>query len=55
MVGALGRALRQIGVDTFILKGDYVDHDQCIRISQNEDRVVLTASKPLFTRVSFID
>lgn len=52
MIGSVGRKLREIGVDTFIMKGEFVDHDQCIRISQNDDRVVLTASKPLFIRVS---
>lgn len=50
MIGGIGRVLRQMGIDTIILKGDYVDHDECIRISQNEDRIILTASKPLFHR-----
>lgn len=53
MLGGIGRVLRQIGIDTIILKGDYVDHDECIRISQKQDRIILTASKPLFHRVSF--
>lgn len=52
MLGSIGRVLRQLGIDTIILKGESIDHDECIRISQNEDRVILTASKPLFTRVS---
>lgn len=41
-----------MGIDTIILKGEINDHDECIRISQNEDRVILTASRPLFIRVS---
>lgn len=52
MIGSVGRVLRQMGIDTIILKGELIDHDECIRISQNEDRVILTASKPLFARVS---
>lgn len=52
MLAGIGRILRQIGVDTIILKGDYIDHDECIRISQNQDRIILTSSKPLFHRVS---
>lgn len=52
MIGSVGRVLRQMGIDTIILKGEINDHDECIRISQNEDRVILTASRPLYTRVS---
>jgi uncharacterized protein with PIN domain len=50
MIGGIGRVLRQMGIDTIILKGNFLDHDECIRISQNEDRIILTASKPLFHR-----
>lgn len=52
MIGSLGKTLRQVGIDTIILKGDFIDHDQCIRYSQNEDRIILTGSKPLCIRVS---
>jgi uncharacterized protein with PIN domain len=53
MIGSIGRILRQVGIDTVILKGDYADHDECIKYSQKEDRVVLTGSKQLLVnRVS---
>lgn len=55
MIGGVGKILRQVGIDTRILKGDYVDHDECIKYSQNENRIILTASKPLCSRVSFVD
>ena len=47
MLGSIGKVLRQIGIDTWILKGDIADHDECIKYSQREDRIVLTASKQL--------
>lgn len=53
MIGSIGKMLRQVGIDTVILKGDYADHDQCIKFSQKEDRIILTASKQLMiNRVS---
>jgi uncharacterized protein with PIN domain len=53
MLGSIGRILRQVGIDVVILKGDYADHDECIKYSQKEDRVILTASKQLLiNRVS---
>ncbi|CRL04117.1 CLUMA_CG017229, isoform A [Clunio marinus] len=48
MIGSIGRLLRQIGVDTIILKGDSADHDECIKYSQRDDRIILTASQQLF-------
>jgi uncharacterized protein with PIN domain len=51
MIGSLGRVLRQVGIDTIILKGEFVDHDECVRYSQNENRIILTASKSLWIRV----
>lgn len=54
MIGGVGKILRQVGIDTRILKGDYVDHDECIKYSQNENRIILTASKPLCSRVSLL-
>lgn len=47
MLGSIGKTLRQIGIDTVILKGDIADHDECIKYSQREDRIVLTASRQL--------
>lgn len=55
MLGSLGMHLRQIGIDTVILKGDNVDHDQCIKYSQREDRVILTSSGHLVTKVCIVD
>jgi uncharacterized protein with PIN domain len=53
MLGSIGRILRQVGIDTVILKGDFSDHDECIKYSQREDRIILTASKQLLVnRVS---
>lgn len=55
MIGSIGRMLRQVGIDTVILKGDYADHDECVKFSQKDDRVILTASKQLLiNRVSQI-
>lgn len=47
MLGSLGRILRQVGCDTVIMRGTFVDHDECIRASMKDDRVILTASKQL--------
>lgn len=47
MIGSVGRILRQVGIDTVILKGDFADHDECIKLSQKEDRIILTASNQL--------
>lgn len=47
MLGSVGRILRQVGIDTVVLKGDFADPDECIKYSQREDRIVLTASKQL--------
>ncbi|KAG5683881.1 hypothetical protein PVAND_013142 [Polypedilum vanderplanki] len=49
MICGLGRILRQVGIDTIILKGD-VQYDECIKYSQNENRIILTASKSLSQR-----
>lgn len=48
MLGSVGRMLRQIGIDTVILKGDAADHDNCVKYSKRENRVILTSSKQLF-------
>jgi uncharacterized protein with PIN domain len=50
MVGSLGKLLRTIGIDTVILKGNYVDHDECIRLSMKDDRIILTGSKQLMSQ-----
>lgn len=53
MIGSVGKILRQVGIDTVILKGDYPDHDECIKYSRKEDRIILTSSKQLLiNRVS---
>lgn len=54
MLGSIGRMLRQVGIDTVILKSDLPDTDECIKFSQREDRIILTASKQLAARVSSI-
>lgn len=51
MIGSIGRVLRQIGIDTVILKGEPAEHDYCIKYSQKEDRIILTASKQLLSYV----
>lgn len=55
MLVSIGRLLRQVGIDTVILKSDLPpDTDECIKFSQREDRIILTASKQLAARVSSI-
>ena len=54
MLGSIGKVLRRVGIDTVILNGNVDDHDECIKYSQKEDRIVLTASKQLMiNRVSW--
>jgi uncharacterized protein with PIN domain len=50
MMGSLGKLLRTIGIDTIILKGNFVDHDECIRISMGDDRIILTGSRQLMSQ-----
>lgn len=55
MIGSVGRLLRQIGIDTVILKGEPADHEECIKFSLRDDRIVLTASKQLLvSKVGFL-
>lgn len=51
MVAGLGLQLRMCGIDTVILKAGE-NHDRCIRIAMNEDRMVVTGGKSIYRQMS---